>query len=305
MDTSMRAIKMHEDNRISFPAYAWPEGKRCAVAFTLDLDAESPYFWTARDKQPVALGELEQRRYGPRQGVARILALLDKWGIKGAFYVPGVVAATYPDLLPMLLKAGHEVGYHGYFHERLDTLDDATLDDYLGCSIEVFQQQTGTACRGYRAPSFEHSPASLAALRRAGVAYDSSLMGFDHPYSIDGLVQVPVTWTIDDALYFRYTNGPRDKTHPANPNAVLESWIEEFEGVREWGGLCMITVHDWISGRAQRLRLLDKFFGHIANAKGVWWATPMQLHDYHRASANAGRFEVRAHVGRFAPDSNK
>lgn len=305
MQVPAPGITMHDDRRISFPTYRWPEGKRCAVAFTLDLDAESPYFWTQRDTQPCALGELEQRRYGPRQGVARILALLDKWNIKGAFYVPGVVAATYPDLLPTLLAAGHEVGYHGYFHERLDTLADAQLDDYLQRSINVFNTQAGPACRGYRAPSFEHSAASLAALSRAGIAYDSSLMGFDHPYSIDGLVQIPVTWTIDDALYFRYTNGPRDKTHPANPNAVLESWIEEFEGVREWGGLCMITVHDWISGRGQRLRLLDKFFAHIAAADGVWWATPMALHDYHRASANAGLFEVSAHVGRFAPTAGK
>lgn len=296
-----RCVTMHEDRRISFPAYAWPEGKRCGVAFTLDLDAESPYFWTARERPATSLGELEQRRYGPRQGVARILALLEKWGIKGAFYVPGVVAATYPDLLPTLLRAGHEVGYHGYFHERLDGLDEAALDDYLQRSIDVFQAQTGQGRRGYRAPSFEHSPASLAALRRAGLAYDSSLMGFDHPYTIDGLVQVPVTWTIDDALYFRYTNGPRDKTHPANPNAVLESWIEEFEGVRQWGGLCMITVHDWISGRGQRLRLLDRFFAHIAACNDVWWATPMTIAEYHRSSPNADAFEVSAHIGRFAP----
>lgn len=298
-------VNMHDDSRISFPDYTWPSGKRSAVAFTLDLDAESPYFWVTRQQQTKSLGELEQRRYGPRQGVARILALLKKWDIKGAFYVPGVVAATYPDLLPTLLQAGHEVGYHGYFHERLDTLDDALLDDYLNRSIDVFRAQTGEAVRGYRAPSFEHSPESLAALARANIAYDSSLMGFDHPYTIDGLVQVPVTWTIDDALYFRYTNGPRDKTHPANPNAVLESWIEEFEGTREWGGLCMITVHDWISGRPQRLRLLDKFFAHISAAKDVWWATPMEIAEYHRSSANANRFDVSAHVGRFAPSVSK
>ncbi|MDQ2139842.1 polysaccharide deacetylase [Alcaligenaceae bacterium B3P038] len=301
--TSPQFPNMHADARISFPEYRWPEGKRCAVNFTLDLDAESPYFWVGRQAKASSLGELEQRRYGPRQGVARVLALLEKHGIKACFYVPGVVAATYPDLLPTLIAQGHEVAYHGYFHERLDTLDLATQKHYLAQTMAVFEAQTGRTKLGYRAPSFEHDVQSLAVLREAGVAYDSSLMGFDHPYTIDGQVQIPVTWTIDDALYFRYTNGPRDKTHPANPAAVLESWIEEFEGTRDYGGLCMITVHDWISGRGQRLRMLDKLLAHIATYDDVWFATPQEVADYHVASENAAVFEVTAQVGNFAPVS--
>ena len=292
---------MHDDSRISFPTYEWPEGKRCAVSFTLDLDAESPYFWVSREQTPPGLGELEQRRFGPRQGVARILALLDKHAIKACFYVPGVVAATYPELLPTLVERGHEVAYHGYFHERLDAINPRLQAEYLTQTMAVFAAQIGRTGLGYRAPSFEHDVSSLHGLKSAGVAYDSSLMGFDHPYTIDGLVQVPVTWTIDDALYFRYTNGPKDKTHPANPVDVLENWIEEFEGVREWGGSCMITVHDWISGRGQRLRLLDKLFAHIAKYDDVWWATPAALADYHLNSINLNRFEVSAQVGNFAP----
>jgi len=299
--TELDFPRMHAQPRISYPAYQWPQGKSCAVNFTLDLDAESPYLWVSREQKPLSLGELEQRRYGPRQGVARILALLEKHGIQGCFYVPGVVAATYPELLPTLLEAGHEVGYHGYFHERLDTLSPALQAEYLERTIEVFRHQTGLSGLGYRAPSFEHSVDSLRGLKAAGCAYDSSLMGFDHPYSIEGLVQVPVTWTIDDALYFRYTNGPRDKTHPANPAQVLESWIEEFEGVRQYGGLCMITVHDWISGRGQRLRLLDTLFAHISRCNDVWWARPDEIAQYHAASPNAALFDVPAYVGEFAP----
>ena len=86
------------------------------------------------------------------------------------------------------------------------------------------------------------TPDFLRVLKGRHVAYDSSLMGFDHPYEVEGLVQLPVQWTVDDALYFRYTNSARDKTHPANPVDVLESWIEEFEGIREYGGLFMVTI---------------------------------------------------------------
>jgi peptidoglycan/xylan/chitin deacetylase (PgdA/CDA1 family) len=283
---------MHPDPRISFPRYVWPEGKRCAVVFSLDLDAESPYVWLNRGKAVEGLSEIEQRRFGPRQGVARVLELLARHEIRASFYVPGLVAATYPDLLPTLLKAGHEIGYHGYYHERLDQVTSAEAQAYLYQTIAVYRKQTGLSGLGYRSASWQHTPETLRQLSQAGVAYDSSLMGFDHPYELDDLVELPVTWTIDDALYFRYTNGPRDKTHPANPAAVLETWIEEFEGLREWGGLFMITVHDWISGRAQRLRMLDRLFMHLRAAGDAWICTSRELADYHRASPNAGRHRV-------------
>jgi hypothetical protein len=117
-------------------------------------------------------------------------------------------------------------------------------------------------------------------------------MGFDHPYTINGLTEIPVQWMVDDALYFRYTNSSRDKTHPANPNAVLESWIEEFEAIRETGGLFMITVHDWISGRAQRIRMLRKLLKHIGQYSDVWYTRTDHLAAWHQQSVNESLFHV-------------
>lgn len=288
--------RMHDDARISFPDYVWPAGKRCAVNFSLDLDAESPHVFANRGKPVAGLSEIELRRYGPRQGVARVLELLRRHGLRGSFFVPGLVAATYPDLLPALLKAGHEIGYHSYYHERLDMVGSAEAEDNLAATIDVFARQTGLKHLGYRSASWEHTPDTFRQLIRAGIGYDSSLMGFDHPYEIEGLVEIPVTWTIDDALYFRYTNGPRDKTHPANPAAVLESWVEDFEGLREWGGLFMITVHDWISGRVQRLRMLDRLFERIRRCEDAWICTPGETANYHRESVNAGKYAIKAHT---------
>lgn len=286
--------RMHGDPRSSFPRYEWPAGKRCAAVFSLDLDAESPLLWIQRGKPTRHLGEIEQRRYGPRQGVARVLDLLDEFGLSGSFYVPGIVARTYPDLLPLLVARGHEIAHHGDVHERMDAIPIAESEQLLVHSIETFAAQVGRTPRGFRSPSWELTDESIALLRRHGIAYDSSLMGFDHPYEVDGLIEIPVQWMVDDALYFRYTNSPRDKTHPANPAAVLESWIEEFEGVHEWGGLFMITVHDWISGRPQRLRLLHKLIAHIRRHDDVWWCRADELAAWHAQSPNAGRFAVAA-----------
>lgn len=287
-------MRMHDNPTINYPDYVWPEGKRCAVVFSLDLDAESPFLWISRGQTVQHLGEIEQRRYGPRQGLARVTQLFEEYGIRGSFYVPGVVAQTYPDLLPFLLERQHEVAHHGYYHERLEAIPVAQAEAYLVQAQELFLAQTGLRGLGHRAPSWEMTPDFLRVLARRGVSYDSSLMGFDHPYQIDQLVEVPVQWMVDDALYFRYTNSTRDKTHPANPAAVLESWIEEFEGMREYGGLFMVTIHDWISGRPQRLRLLRKLIEHIRRDPQIWWARADEVAAWHAQSPNRERFQVAA-----------
>ena len=77
-------MRMHDNPTINYPDYVWPEGKRCAVVFSLDLDAESPFLWISRGQTVQHLGEIEQRRYGPRQGLARVTQLFEEYGIRGS-----------------------------------------------------------------------------------------------------------------------------------------------------------------------------------------------------------------------------
>ena len=72
---------------------------------------------------------MERRIFGPRTGSWRLLDLLDRYGIKGTFFVPGYVAETYPDLLPAFVGRGHEVGLHGFFHEHASQIED---DEFAG-----------------------------------------------------------------------------------------------------------------------------------------------------------------------------
>lgn len=274
--------------------YEWPAGKSCAVVFSADVDAESPMLWTHRGRQIGYLGELEQRRFGPRQGLWRILDMIEGEGLRGSFYVPGVVAETYPAILPELVRRGHEIGLHGYYHERADQASDAQTLAWIDRSAALFEAQTGRRPRGYRSPSWELSVAMPGHLKDRGLAYDSSLMGFDHPYTIDGLPEVPVQWLVDDAIYFKFAGNGSDRGAPIAPHLVLESWLAEYRAMREFGGLFMITIHPWISGRGQRVLMLRELIRTIARDSDVWWATAEEVADWHAASANAGRFAVTA-----------
>src|SRR6185295_7205718 len=60
------------------------------------------------------LSRVSERTYGLRAGLPRILAVLDEFGVRATFYVPGVTAERHPDELRSLAR--HELGHHGHTH---------------------------------------------------------------------------------------------------------------------------------------------------------------------------------------------
>ena len=95
----------------------WPGLTQCTVNLGFDIDAQSN--WIGRDPalrdRPVMMTAAD---YGPKVGVPRILNLMDEYGLKASFFIPGFTAEQYPDLVKEILARGHEVAGHGYMHRR-------------------------------------------------------------------------------------------------------------------------------------------------------------------------------------------
>jgi peptidoglycan/xylan/chitin deacetylase (PgdA/CDA1 family) len=281
-----------------WPAYEWPDGKRSAVLLSVDVDAHSPFLWSLRDGVPERLGGIEIRRFGPRTGLYRLLDLFKRYDFKASFYVPGFVAESWPEILPAIVAAGHEIGLHGYFHEVVAESSDREFTEAIEASLDLFKKQAGVRPVGFRSPAWEMTPHMLREVKRLGLAYDSSLSGFDHPYEIDGVTEIPVQWATDDAIFFKFEGGGRDKWPLQSGHAVLEDWLSEWRTLHRFGGLFTLTVHDWISGRAQRIALLEKLFDTIAAESSVWVATGAEIAAHHKGSPNNGRFGVEGAVPR-------
>jgi peptidoglycan-N-acetylglucosamine deacetylase len=279
-----------------FPSYQWPEGKRSAVLLSIDVDAIAPFLWEHRDHLPDRLARLEIRRFGLRSGMTRLLDLFDRYGVKVSFYVPAVVAEFDPDLLPALLKAGHEIGLHGYFHELVRDIGDEEFSAALGASLDLFVSQTGKKPAGFRSPAWEMTTHMLAEIKRQGLSYDSSLMGFDHPYEIDAVVEIPVQWALDDAIFFKFEGSGHERWPPVSGQAVLDDWLAEWRALHRFGGLFTLTLHDWISGRGQRILLLEKLLDAITAEPSTWIATAAEIASHHASSIDAGRFSVASAV---------
>ena len=248
----------------------WPSDARCAVAFTFDFDAEE--VWLAGDPDAASKpGLLSMGAYGADVGVPEILRLLDRRGLPATFFVPGRVAEMHPDRVRDIVAAGHELGAHGYTHRSPTSLTRVEEEEELR-KTKTILEGFGTAVRGYRSPAWEFSVNTLELLAGHGIGYSSNLMDRLHPYRHpNGVVELPVQWLLDDAAHFWFSPDEWVKKI-STPSEVREIWEEELLGIRDLGGLCVLTMHPQVIGRPSRLRFLDSFMGMVQELDGVWVA---------------------------------
>ena len=109
----------------------WPDGARCAAAFTFDFDAEE--VWIGEDPENAGHpGVLSQGTYGAKVAVPLILDLLARHGVQATFYIPGRVAERHPERVAAIAAAGHEIAHHGYTHTSPHRLSRARGGDRAG-----------------------------------------------------------------------------------------------------------------------------------------------------------------------------
>ena len=150
----------------------WKDGARCAVALSFDSDHETNEL---RDGG-ASIGKLSQGQYGNRQGIPRILDILAKSDVKASFFVPAVTALLYPDEQRQVVAEGHEIGIHGWIHERNSLLPVEAERDLQMRSADTLERIAGVRPVGIRTPSWDFSLNTLAITRDMGLKYDSSLM---------------------------------------------------------------------------------------------------------------------------------
>lgn len=257
---------------------------RLTVALTFDHDAISDSI--RRGDPPVKLSHGE---FGPRVGAPRILELLERRGIPSTWFVPGHTLEAFPASTEAIVGGGHELASHGWFHEDFAELSVDEQRDVLARSVAALTKaRGGTPPTGWRAPYWSLGPRTLELVEAAGFRYDSSLMADDFRLSRvrsgdrhsltegttwgrpSSLVEVPVSWAMDDWPYFEPAP-ERGRDGLAAPSRVLEIWMGELRYAHQHapGGLLMVTMHPECIGRGHRMAMLEQFIDEAASLDGV------------------------------------
>lgn len=280
-DAQWRAIVERVRAGRSLRPKQWQNGARCAVALSFDSDHETNELRDGGE----SVSKLSQGQYGNRQGVPRILDILAAHDVKASFFVPAVTALLYPDEQRRVVAEGHEIGIHGWIHERNSVLPLEAERDLQMRAAQTLERICGVRPVGIRTPSWDFSPNTLAITREMGLLYDSSLMADVDCYELllngenTGVVELPVEWIRDDAVYFNMNRfaGLRPYTPPA---AVFDIFKREFDCAYREGGLFQLTMHPHISGYRSRIWILEELIRYARSHAGVWFATHAEIVRY-------------------------
>jgi peptidoglycan-N-acetylglucosamine deacetylase len=271
--------------------FTWPGGARAACAITFDVDAESAILSIDR-KYAARASTMSHQAYGPKVGVPRLLGVLERAGVHATFFVPGLTAGRYPDVVRRIVASGHEVGWHNDLHEPLFTLSEDEERAILERGTEVLEPLTGERPRGYRAPWWELNERTPDLLAASGYAYDSSLMDDDVPYRLETrsgtLIELPVHWSLDDWEQYAFLPEPDIGQQIELPSKVLELWTAELDAMRDEGCLCVVTMHPFLSGRPARAKALEEFFARVRARADVWVAPAGEIAAHAEATIAVG-----------------
>ena len=154
-----------EDLRMISNPVPWPGGARCAIAITWDVDCESSMHWYNQVTADTLIATHTLVRYD-LVALPRLIEAFRSREIRQTFFFPGWCIGKHTRHVEALLQEGHEIGLHGYLHERSNELSREDERYWFNRAVEAFIEHVGHAPRGWR-PQLRLFQAFAGSLARA------------------------------------------------------------------------------------------------------------------------------------------
>jgi hypothetical protein len=207
-----------------------------------------------------------------------LLDELERHRLTATFFVEGINCELYPDALREIAVRGHELGHHGWSHERWSDLAPEHERDVLVRGVEAYARLGLRVC-GFRPPGgalTDHTPALLRA------------HGFDwcspegHAAVVDDkLAYIPFDWELVDAYHLMDSfDGLRaqrgDRQAPRTPAEVGEAIAERLIAA---AGLQTLIFHPFLMLDDAWAAEVSRLLGTIADLVRArrTWAVPGQV----------------------------
>lgn len=281
--------------------------KEIFVSFGIDVDAVAG--WLGSYGGEDSPDDISRGLFAGEVGSLRLLDLFAKHGLTTTWFIPGHSVETFPKQMAEVVKAGHEVGMHGYSHENPIAMTREQEQAVLDKCFDLIKDLSGKAPTGYVAPWWEFSNVTNELLLEKGIKYDHSLMHNDFtPYYVrvgdkwtkidysqdaeswmkplvrgteSDLIEIPASWYLDDLPPMMFIKKSPNSHGFVNPRDIEDMWRDQFDWVYENMDYAVfpITIHPDVSGRPQVLLMLDRLIKHIKLHDGVKIVTMSEIAD--------------------------
>jgi peptidoglycan/xylan/chitin deacetylase (PgdA/CDA1 family) len=278
----------YRPQKIERPAWfrSWPEQGRVAICFKLMHEWESvprpagrvgAGTGTANVRDYFALGA---REYGFKEGIWRLMDILDKHGVKVTVMASGLAVDLWPESFRELHKRGHEIASHGWdqcLHPpQMKSREEE--HDAIRKTLAVIEKVTGKRPRGHMSQGprpTEHTPELVA---EEGLIWDADYQDCDIPYimNVNGRKVVSVGYAKPD-----FTD---NDIAPLGLAGGLRQLTDQFDAVYEESAQhpmkFFYAMHVHKVGTPGMAKMLDKFIEHVKRHDKVWFGRCGDIADY-------------------------
>ncbi len=223
------------------------------------------------ERGDVGVQTLAGRHPSVTRALPRLLDELGRLGLTATFFVEALNCELYPVAVREIAGRGHELGGHGWRHERWAGLSGHRERELLARSGRAFAA-LGLSVRAFRPPGGEPTAHTAAVLRESGHTWWSPAGG--RPAIEGSLARVPFDWELVDAYHLMERFGALraqrgDGVSPAPPSAVADRFAAALRSGR---GLQTVVLHPFLMLDEQwwaGVRMLLELLFDLASERGV------------------------------------
>ncbi|TAN31180.1 MAG: polysaccharide deacetylase [Actinomycetota bacterium] len=263
-----------KDNR----NWSLPNGARIAVWVVVNIeDFDLRYPIDGGESVP-DYREYAIREYGNRAGMARIIAELDRFNIRGTGAVNASFARNFPHWMVQCANRGWDMMGHGdYNNRKMHTYPPDEEKELITAVLDDIERVWGHRPVGWLSPGLQQSEYTLSELAAAGVGYVADFVADDRPFEIPiagtSLISVPYSMDINDKGAY----GRACLTPEGFQDMIISQFDELYRDGESSPTVMVIAVHPYLTGLPYRIKALRGAIEYISSREGVWWATGAEI----------------------------
>jgi peptidoglycan/xylan/chitin deacetylase (PgdA/CDA1 family) len=265
---------------------SWPGNARIAVSLKIMHEWEGT-------PRPVVRGgfgaanpstqdywSLCAREYGFKEGIWRLMAVLDKHGVKATIMGSGLAATLWPDSFQELQRRGHEIASHGWDQgvhpPQFKSRDEEQMA--FRRALDCIEKVTGKRPVGYMSQGPRPTVHTLDFVADEGLIWDADYHDCDIPYimNVKGKKIVSVGYARPD-----FTD---NDVIPLGLVGALEQLKTQFDAVYEESARhpmkFFYAMHAHHSGAPGLAKMLDQFLQYAKSHDGVWFCRCVDIANY-------------------------
>lgn len=274
--------------------FRWPNGKRLAMSFVVNIEEGSEMSIARGDKAPDPVDELgvalkiplrnygneSNYRYGINAGADRVFGAFAKAGITTTVTAAGMSLENAPRVAKLVVDGGHEVCSHGYRWVHQFSYDEQRERDFIEKAVRAFEATTGQRPYGWLS-RYLHTENTRRLLAEAGFFYQMDDYSDDKPF----WDYVDTAEGVKPMVIMPYAIDSNDMKFWLAPGFLPSQWLEyavdTFDRLYQEGAdaprMMSLGLHLRIIGRPGRIGALERFIQHVQSYDDVWCASRLQI----------------------------